>query len=53
VTGTERRKTFAEGRLYADDVLTAEAEAIFVSADRARFQELLARREQMEQKRSG
>ncbi len=52
VTGTERRKTFAEGRLYAGDVLTAEAEAIFVSADRARFQELLAQRERMEQKRS-
>jgi acyl-coenzyme A thioesterase PaaI-like protein len=53
VTGTERRKTFAEGRLFAGDVLTAEAEAIFVSADRARFQELFAKREQMEQKRSG
>ena len=53
VTGTERRKTFAQGSLYAGDVLTAEAEAIFVSADRARFQELLAQREQLEQKRSG
>ena len=53
VTGTERRKTFATGRLYAGEVMTAEAEAIFVSADRARFQELLAQREQLEQKRSG
>jgi acyl-coenzyme A thioesterase PaaI-like protein len=53
VTGTERRKTFAEGRLYAGDLLTAEAEAIFIAADRARFQELLAERERMEQKRSG
>jgi len=53
VTGTERRKTFAEGRLYAGDELTAEAEAIFISADRARFQALLAQRERMEQKRSG
>lgn len=53
VTGTERRKTFAEGRLYAGDLLTAEAEAIFIAADRARFQALLAQREQMEQKRSG
>ena len=52
VTGTERRKTFAEGRLYAGDVLTAEAEAIFVSADRARFQALVAQRELLEQKRS-
>ena len=53
VTGSERRKTFAEGRLYAGDVLTAEAEAIFISADRARFQELLAQREQLEKKRFG
>jgi acyl-coenzyme A thioesterase PaaI-like protein len=53
VTGTERRKTFAEGRLYAGDLLTAEAEAIFIAADRARFQELLAQRERMEQQRSG
>jgi acyl-coenzyme A thioesterase PaaI-like protein len=53
VTGTERRKTFAEGRLYAGDLLTAEAEAIFIAADRARFQELLAERERMEQQRSG
>jgi acyl-coenzyme A thioesterase PaaI-like protein len=53
VTGTERRKTFAEGRLYAGDLLTAEAEAIFISADRARFLELMKQREQLEEKRSG
>jgi acyl-coenzyme A thioesterase PaaI-like protein len=52
VTGTERRKTFAEGRLYAGDQLTAEAEAIFIAADRARFQELIAQRELLERKRS-
>jgi acyl-coenzyme A thioesterase PaaI-like protein len=52
VTGTERRKTFAAGKLFAGDVLTAEAEAIFVSADRERFIELMKRREQLVQKRS-
>jgi acyl-coenzyme A thioesterase PaaI-like protein len=53
VTGTERRKTFAEGRLYAGELLTAEAEAIFIAADRARFLELMKERERLEQKRSG
>ena len=53
VTGTERRKTFAEGRLYAGDLLTAEAEAIFIAADRARFLELIKERERLEQQRSG
>jgi acyl-coenzyme A thioesterase PaaI-like protein len=52
VTGTERRKTFAAGELYAGDVLTAEAEAIFISADRERFLALMAQREQLEKKRS-
>ena len=52
VTGTERRKTFAAGKLFAGDLLTAEAEAIFVSADRARFQALIAQREQLEKKRA-
>jgi hypothetical protein len=53
VTGTERRKTFAEGRLYAGDLLTAEAQAIFIAADRARFLELIKERERLEQQRSG
>ena len=53
VTGTERRKTFAEGRLYAGDLLTAEAQAIFIAADRARFLELMRERERLEQQRSG
>jgi acyl-coenzyme A thioesterase PaaI-like protein len=53
VTGTERRKIFASGELYAGDVLTAEAEGIFISADRERFQALLAKREQLERKRQG
>ncbi len=52
VTGTERRKTFAEGKLYAGDVMTAEAEAIFVSADRERFLALMKQREQLVQKRT-
>ena len=52
VTGTERRKTFAEGKLFAGDVLTAEAEAIFIAADRERFMALMAQREKLVQKRS-
>jgi acyl-coenzyme A thioesterase PaaI-like protein len=52
VVRVEGRKVFAEGKLYAGELLTAEAEAIFVSADRARFQALLAQREQLERQRS-
>jgi acyl-coenzyme A thioesterase PaaI-like protein len=52
VTGTERRKIFASGELYAGDLLTAEAEGIFISADRERFLALLAKREQLERKRT-
>jgi acyl-CoA thioesterase FadM len=33
VQRVEGRKIFAEGRLYAGDVLTAEAEGIFISVD--------------------
>jgi acyl-coenzyme A thioesterase PaaI-like protein len=44
VTGTERRKIFAKGQVYAGDLLTAEAEAIFVSADREKFMALLEAR---------
>jgi acyl-coenzyme A thioesterase PaaI-like protein len=44
-TGTEGRKTFTSGEMYAGDVLTAEAEAIFVSVDMARIAELMARRD--------
>ena len=36
----EGRKLFTEARVYAGDLLTAEAEGIFVSIERARFAEL-------------
>jgi acyl-coenzyme A thioesterase PaaI-like protein len=48
VTRVEGRKIFTEGRLLAGDELTAEAEGIFISVDRARFQALLAERERFE-----
>ena len=51
VTGQERRKIFAKGQVYAGDLLTAEAEAIFVSADRERFQALLEARNKREASR--
>jgi acyl-coenzyme A thioesterase PaaI-like protein len=40
----ERRKLFTEARVYAGDVLCAEAEGLFVSIERARFEELEAQR---------
>lgn len=40
----EGRKIFTEGRLYAGDVLCAEAEGIFISIDFARFAELMHQR---------
>ena len=40
----EGRKLFTESRVFAGDVLCAEAEGIFVSIDRERFQELEDRR---------
>jgi acyl-CoA thioesterase FadM len=36
----EGRKLFTESRVFAGDVLCAEAEGIFVSIDRQRFQDL-------------
>jgi acyl-coenzyme A thioesterase PaaI-like protein len=42
VQRVEGRKIFAEGRLYAGDTLTADAEGIFISVDLARMQELVA-----------
>jgi len=37
----EGRKIFAEGRLYAGDVLTAEAEGVFISVDLIKMQMLV------------
>ena len=48
VTGVEGRKVFAEGQVYAGDLLTAEAKAIFVSADPAVFEALMRERERRE-----
>jgi acyl-coenzyme A thioesterase PaaI-like protein len=52
VVRVEGRKIFTEGRVWAGELMTAEAEAIFISADRLRFAALLAQREQLESKRS-
>ncbi|MEN8181957.1 MAG: PaaI family thioesterase [Myxococcota bacterium] len=45
VDGVERRKTFASGEIHAGDMLCAEAEGIFVSVGRERFEKLAAARE--------
>lgn len=45
VTSVDGRKIFTTGRCFADDVLTAEAEGIFISIDRERVEELLALRD--------
>jgi acyl-coenzyme A thioesterase PaaI-like protein len=41
VQRVDGRKIFAEGRLYAGDVLTAEAEGIFISVDVGKMQKLV------------
>lgn len=40
VQRVEGRKIFAEGRMYAGDVLTAEAEGLFISVDLVKMQQL-------------
>lgn len=45
---TERRKIFTEGRMLAGDLLCAEAEAIFVSAKPGKFDDLLEKRQRLE-----
>ena len=50
---TERRKIFTEGRVLAGDMLCAEAEAIFVSARPGRFDELMKKRQQLEERFTG
>ncbi|MBA3654069.1 MAG: PaaI family thioesterase [Actinobacteria bacterium] len=40
----EGRKTFTTGAMYAGDLLTAEAEAVFIRVDMARIAELMAGR---------
>ncbi|HSL57472.1 MAG TPA: PaaI family thioesterase [Acidimicrobiales bacterium] len=46
LAGVEGRKIFTIGRLYHGELLTAEAEGLFISIDFARFAELRRRREQ-------
>ncbi len=48
VLGQERRKIFTEGRVYAGDLLTAEAKGIFISADREKFLRLLEARQKLD-----
>lgn len=45
------RKIFTVGRCLADGELTAEAEGLFLSVDRARFEALLAKRARLEGER--
>jgi acyl-coenzyme A thioesterase PaaI-like protein len=47
---SEGRKTFCEGRVMADGILTAEAEGIFVSVPRERMEALMKKRQAREQK---
>jgi acyl-coenzyme A thioesterase PaaI-like protein len=49
----EGRKIYTAGRLRAGDELTAEAEGLFISVGRGRFQDLLAQRERLEAGRNG
>jgi acyl-coenzyme A thioesterase PaaI-like protein len=44
----EGRKIFTTGRLFAAGVLTAEAEGLFISIDRAKMQRLIEQRAQRE-----
>lgn len=45
---SEGRKIFTEGRIRAGGEVTAEAEGLFVSVDRSRFEQLLAQRARRE-----
>jgi len=45
VDRVEGRKIFTAGRCYAGDRLTSEADAIFITVDRSKFEQLLAERQ--------
>ena len=45
VEGVEGRKIFTKGVCYAGDRLCSEADAIFITVDRAKFEQLLAERQ--------
>jgi acyl-coenzyme A thioesterase PaaI-like protein len=48
----EGRKIFTAGKLFAGDRLCAEAEGLFISVGREKFQELLRQREALEKNRA-
>ena len=50
VQRVEGRKIFAEGRLYNGDVLTAEAEGLFISVDLVKMQLLVEAKKARERK---
>ncbi len=52
ITGVEGRKIFTEGRVRADEVLTAEAQGIFISIDPAKMAELARKRDTWEASQS-
>lgn len=47
----EGRKIFTQGRVRANGIVTAEAEGLFLSVDRSRFEQLLAQRQALESER--
>jgi len=47
----EGRKIFTRGRLFAHDEVTAEADGLFISIDRAKMDGLMRRRRRLEAKR--
>jgi acyl-coenzyme A thioesterase PaaI-like protein len=51
VVRIERRKIFAHCELHAGDLLCAESEGIFVSADKERFEALMTERDRREAER--
>ena len=48
VVSQERRKIFTEGRVTAADLITAEAQGIFISVDREKFLRLLEARQKLD-----
>jgi acyl-coenzyme A thioesterase PaaI-like protein len=48
ITRIEGRKIFTEGRVLADDRVTAEAEGIFISVPQERMEALMAKRDAIE-----
>ena len=53
LTSIEGRKIFTEGRVYADGVLTAEADAVFISVPQERMDALMAKRAILEKNLAG